>query len=188
MSDRPQPFTVDPLSVRRTDRITQLAARIRLEGGVWDGPRTLAFYQASGFDCDRSRARANLDMTAEKFPLLLSRVEGKRWTYETSPMARSHFPEGALEAIADGRAFIAFAREKLASAAKTLPREAGERHLLSGVNRILDAYESEYEGAATCHCPDDNTGRVEGMRWALEAMLWSRFGGAPDEYPVEWRP
>ncbi|MFD9394179.1 hypothetical protein ACFWBB_26605 [Streptomyces sp. NPDC060000] len=172
----------------RTDRVIQLCARIRLEGGVWNGARTLAFYEANGFDCDLGRARANLDMAAEQFPQLLERVEEQRWTYRVSPMANTYFPEGALEAIADGRAFIAFAREKLIGAARTLPNDSGERQLLSGMKRILDDYEARHESAALSHSLDDDTGHVFGMRWSLESLLWARFSGTPDEYPVEWRP
>ena len=166
----------------------QLCARVRLEGGVWDGKRTHAFYTANGFDCTLQRARTNLEMAAKKFPRLLSPVEGKRWTYEVPANAGTHFPEGALETIADGRAFIAFAREKLTSAARNLSMDSGERQLLSGMKRILDDYEIRYESAALSHSLDDHTGHVEGMRWSLESLLWARFGGTPDEYPVEWRP
>lgn len=170
------------------DRLMQLCARIRLEGGVWDGKRTHAFYLANGFDCDLARARTNLERAAKQFPQLLSKVEGKRWTYEVPADARIHFPQGALETIADGRAFIVFAREKLTGAARDLPMDSGEYRLLSGMKRILDYYEARYESAALSHSLDDHTGHVDGMRWSLESLLWARFGGAPDEYPVEWRP
>jgi hypothetical protein len=166
----------------------QLATRIRLEGGMWDGQRTLAFYRANGFDCELSRARTNLQRAAEEFPNLLSPVEGKRWTYEVPANVSTRFPPGSLEAIADARAFIAFARKKLSGAAKVLPLDSGERSLLSGVARILDDYEVRHEVAALAHCPDEHVGHVEGMRWSLEALLWARFGDGPDEYPVEWRP
>ncbi|OEJ21083.1 hypothetical protein [Streptomyces subrutilus] len=181
-------MTTLPALPARTDRLLQLCARVRLEGGIWDGKRTLGFYQANGFDCDLGRARANLDRAAEQFPQLLTPVEGKRWTYEVPDNVSIHFPEDALETIADNRAFIAFAREKLNGAARTLRNDSGERQLLSGMKGILDAYEARHESAALSHSLSDDTGRVEGMRWSLESLLWARFGGSSSEYPVEWRP
>lgn len=176
-------------TARPTNRLLQLCARIRLEGGVWDGKRTHAFYLANGFDCDLSRARANLERAAEQFPQLLTKVEGKRWTYEVPENVSTHFPQGALEQIADARAFIAFAREKLVSAGLNLGNDhAGERQLISGTLRILDDYEMQHESAALSHSVNEGTGRVDGMRWSLESLLWARFGGTPDEYPAEWRP
>ncbi|MFF9901268.1 helix-hairpin-helix domain-containing protein [Streptomyces longispororuber] len=65
-------------------RVMQLCTRVQLEGGVWDGKRALAFYRANGFDCTLQRARVNLEKVAERFPQLLTPVEGKRWTYEAS--------------------------------------------------------------------------------------------------------
>ena len=172
----------------RGTRLLQLCVGIRLEGGVWDGPRTLAFYQAIGFECDLGRARQNLKMAAAEFPQLLTPVRGRRWTYEVPATVSTHFPEGALETIADNQAFIAFAHEKLIGAAQNLPRDSGELQLLNGTKRILDDYKVRHQSAALAHSPNEYTGRVEGMRWSLEALLWARFGGTPDEYPVEWRP
>jgi hypothetical protein len=62
----------------------QLIARIRSEGGVWDGKRALEACQELGFYCTIQRARQILRKLAEQNLGLLTAVEGKRWTYEAA--------------------------------------------------------------------------------------------------------
>ncbi|MDV6291312.1 hypothetical protein R2F25_38525 [Streptomyces sp. UP1A-1] len=160
------------------NRLLQLCARIRIEGGVWDGKRTHDFYLANGFNCDLSRARTNLEMAAEQFPQLLTKLEGERWTYQVPDNVSVYFPEGALEQIEDNRAFIAFARERLTEAMRGQISD-GERRLLDGVKNTLVDYEAQHEAAALSHALNDDTGAVEGLRWALENLLFARFKDHP---------
>ena len=64
--------------------LDQLSARIRSEGGVWDGKRALAACQDLGFYCTIQRARTILGHVAEQNPELLTAVRGKRWTYDAT--------------------------------------------------------------------------------------------------------
>jgi hypothetical protein len=104
----------------------------------------------------------------------------------TSAPEYAHAPEGAARRIADNRAFIAFARERLINALRD-GVSVGEQRLLDAVNSTLNDYESQHEDEALSHTPDENTGVVYGLRMALEASMWARFGDHPD-YRPEWRP
>ncbi|MFB7403351.1 hypothetical protein ACFCZR_24560 [Streptomyces rubiginosohelvolus] len=86
-------------------RLTQLRARILAEPpGTWDGKRALAAYQEIGFNCTIDRARTNLQMAAERFPGLLTPVEGKRHTWTAPGTSRTTIREGTVESrrIEDG--------------------------------------------------------------------------------------
>jgi hypothetical protein len=69
------------------DRLEQLRDRIQAEPGTWDGKRALAAYRAIGWGCTIGRARHNLKMVAERYPGLLAKVDGTRWTYTTASPA-----------------------------------------------------------------------------------------------------
>lgn len=100
--------------------------------------------------------------------------------------AGKHDPQGTLETIADNRAFIAFARERVISALRSGP-SVGEQRLLDAVHRTLTDYESQHEAAALSPTPNEVTGVVDGLRLALAASMWARFSDHPD-YRPEWRP
>lgn len=84
---RPDPHTwqsADATAGTDGNLIDRLSARIRTKGGQWDGKRALAAYEELGFYCTIQRARTNLKKAAEANPDLLTAVEGKRWTYDTT--------------------------------------------------------------------------------------------------------
>ncbi|MFD8385228.1 hypothetical protein ACFV2X_43050 [Streptomyces sp. NPDC059679] len=83
------------------------------------------------------------------------------------------------------RALVAFMRARIAERA-----EAADKHehlLLVGVQRVLDAFDAQFEHAAQAQRADGVPEYADALGWSLRCTAFAAFSGHPD-FRMDFKP